>query len=58
MHRQALNYLNINREFKCFEIIINILAVSASFEYLCHGSTAIINIFNPTVRQSTLDVRI
>ena len=33
-----------------FEIIIN------SFEYLCFRSTAIRNIFTPTVRGSTLDV--
>ena len=29
-----------------FEIIINVLALSDSFEYLCYGSTAITNIFN------------
>ena len=26
-----------------FEIIINVLALSGAFEYLCYGSTAIIN---------------
>ena len=29
-------------------------ALSDSFEYLCYGSTATINIFTPTVRGSTL----
>ena len=29
-----------------FEIIINVLAHSASYEYQCYGSTAMINIFN------------
>ena len=33
-------------------------ALSDSFEYLCHGSTNIRNIFNLTVRRSTLVVRI
>ena len=34
------------------------LALSDSFEYLCYGSTAIRNIFIPTVRGSTkLDPR-
>ena len=28
------------------EIIINVLVISASFEYLCYGSTAIINILH------------
>ena len=42
-----------------FEIIINVLvSFSTSLEYLCYGSTAIINIFTLTVRGSTLDVRI
>ena len=26
-----------------FEMIINVLDLSASFEYLCYGSTAVIN---------------
>ena len=36
------------------------LALSASFEYLYYGSTAVINIFtlSLTVRRSTLNVRI
>ena len=34
------------------------LALSDSFEYLCYGSMAIINIFTLTARGSTLDVRI
>ena len=34
------------------------LALSDSFEYLCYGSTTIINIFTLTVRGSTLVVRI
>ena len=34
------------------------LALSASFEYLCYGSTAILNIFTITVRGSALDFRI
>ena len=34
------------------------LALSDSFEYLCYGSPTIKNIFNLTVRGSTLDVRI
>ena len=33
-----------------FEIIINVLALSDSFDYLCYGSTVIINIFCLTVR--------
>ena len=42
-----------------FEIIINVLVIqSDSFEYLCYGSTIIINIFTFTVRGSTLVVRI
>ena len=32
-------------------------ALSDSFEYLCYGSTAIRNIFSPTVRGLTIDVR-
>ena len=32
-------------------------ALSDSFEYLCYGSTGVINIFTLTVRGSTLDVR-
>ena len=27
-----------------FEVILNILVLSAPFEYLCHGSSAIINV--------------
>ena len=34
------------------------LAFSDSFEYLCYGSTAVINILILTVRGSTLDVSI
>ena len=34
------------------------LALSASFEYICYGCTAIINIFTLTVRESILHVRI
>ena len=34
------------------------LAFSDSLEYLCYGSTAIINIFTLTVRGTTLEVRI
>ena len=43
-----------------FEIIINVLvsSFSALFEYLCYVSTAIRNISTPTVRGSTLVVRI
>ena len=33
------------------------LALSDSFECVCYGSTAIINVFILTVRGSTLDVR-
>ena len=33
-------------------------ALSASFEYLCYGATAIVHIFTLTVRGSTLVVRI
>ena len=40
-----------------FEIIIkNKAALSDSFEYLCYGCTAIMNIFTLTVRGLTLDV--
>ena len=35
---------------------ISQLALSASFEYLCYGFTAIINILLFSVRGSTLDV--
>ena len=43
-----------------FEIIINVLVkgLSASFEYLYYGSTAIRNIFILTVRGAILAVRI
>ena len=42
-----------------FKIIINVLVkLFFSFEYLCYGYTAIINIFTLTVRGSTFDVRI
>ena len=39
-----------------FEIIINVLALSASFEYLGSGSKAIINVLTLSGRGSTLDV--
>ena len=35
---------------------MSLLALSDSFEYLCYGSAAIINIFTLTVRGSTLVV--
>ena len=56
---KALNYslMEIKGIFQ-FEIIINVLALSASFEYLCYGSTAIRNTVTLTARGSTLDVRI
>ena len=57
----SLNYFCINPEtegFFQFEIIINALVVSASYEYLCYGSTIIINIFTLTVRGTSLVVRI
>ena len=42
-----------------FEIIINVLdALSSSFEYPCHWSTAIRHMFTLTARGSTLEVRI
>ena len=41
-----------------FEIIINVLALSALFEYLCYGSTIIINILILSVRGPSVDVRI
>ena len=41
-----------------FEIIINVLAPTDSFEFLCYGSTATINIFTLTARGATLVVRI
>ena len=44
--------------FLKFETTIKWLALSASFEYICYGYTAIINLFTLTVRGSTLDVRI
>ena len=34
------------------------LTLSASFEYLCYGYTAIINILIRSVREQSLDVRI
>ena len=34
------------------------LALSASFEYLCYGSTSVINTFTLTVRGANLDVRV
>ena len=37
---------------------ISQLALSASFEYICYGSTVIINMLFIAVRGSTLDVRI
>ena len=46
------------KDFFQLEIMINVLALSASFEYLCYGSTDIINILTLTVRGSTLAVRI
>ena len=46
------------RGFFHFEIIINSLALSDSFEYLCCGSTAIRISCTLTVRGSTLVVRI
>ena len=45
----------IQKGFIKFAII---LVLSGSFEYLCYGSTAIINISILTVQGSTLDVRI
>ena len=55
----TLTYFCINYEEQTFvEIIINALvSSSASFEYLCYGSTVIINIFILTVWGSTLDFR-
>ena len=42
-----------------FEIIIHVLvALTASFEFLCHGSTAIIKLLILSVRRPSLDVRI
>ena len=41
-----------------FEIIITVLVTfSDSFEYLCYGSTNIINMFTLTVQRSTLVYR-
>ena len=55
---KALNYFCVNNGdqsgFFQFEIIITVF----SFEYLCHGSPAIINIFTLTSRGSTLVVKI
>ena len=36
-----------------FDIIVNVLAPSAAFEYLCYGSMNIINIFTLTVKVTT-----
>ena len=53
---KALNVFYINhgdqRVFFQMEIIINVLVslVSDSFEYLCYGSTIILNIFTLTMR--------
>ena len=59
---KALNFFQINhghQSFFLFEIIINVLvSFFDSFEYLCYGVTAIINIFTLTVRGSTLEGRI
>ena len=41
-----------------FEVIIIVLDLSDSFEYLCYGSTVILIIFTLTVWRWTLDVRI
>ena len=53
----TLKHSRINHEdqrfFFQFEMIINILALSGSFEYLCYGSTASINICILTVRGLT-----
>ena len=38
--------------------LISLLAVAASFEYLCYGSTNIINIFTLSVWGLTLAIRI
>ena len=45
-----MNYFCINHGDQRFY-----LALSDLFEYLCYGSTVIINIFTLTVRGSTLD---
>ena len=51
---KALNYFCINQ----FEIIINVLALSDSLEYLCYGSMTTTNIITLTVWGSTSVVRI
>ena len=42
-----------------FGSIINVFVsyIAASFEYLCYGSTTIINIFTPLVQGSTWNVK-
>ena len=42
---------NVLMDFARFAIIINVLALSTSFVYLCYGFTAIRNIFTLTVRE-------
>ena len=58
----TLKYFCINhgnqRSFFQFEIIINVLVLSASFEYLCYRSMAIINILILSAREPSLYVRI
>ena len=54
LNPSALNYFCINQ----FEIIINVLALSDSFEYLCYGSMTTTNIITLTVWGSTSVVRI
>ena len=45
-----------SKGFFQFEIIINVLvSFTASFEYLCYRSTAIINYFTISVRGPTLE---
>ena len=51
---KRLNFFRKTLEAKGFfqfEIIINVLALSDKFEYLCYGSTAIRNISNLTCLQ-------
>ena len=60
---KVLNYFCINHGDQRFFFNLkssysSLLAVSASFEYLCYGSTTIINILLLSVRGASLYVRI
>ena len=47
-----------SKGFYQFEIIINVSALSDLFEYLCYGSTAIINMFTLTSKVGPRTVRV